>query len=67
MFAKKLQHCASIEIPLNPIKKLASDTFITSLDEVILDNLLHPIVISKIPLIKAVQVSLVILNNEKGM
>ena len=53
VLAKKLQHCANIDSPLNPIKKLEKVTFIIIEEEATLEVLLQPIVISNNPLIKA--------------
>ena len=63
----KLEHWANIDKPLNPIKKLAKVAFINCDTELTLAILLHPIVISNKPLIKASQNSLGILNIDKGI
>ena len=53
VLAKKSQHWAKIDKPLNPIKKLANVALRTSGVEITLAILLQPIVISNKPLINA--------------
>ena len=65
VLAIKLQHWASIDNPLKPIKKLEREALKTSGVDNTEDILSHPIVISNNPLMNAWQSSLVTPNNER--